>query len=241
MYLVLLPTPPRKCAKITRLCRVFLPQVLWERGSQRTRGNVWSRVLLRARGHFTSPRERNRSFCRRHLLGRLCLRRGKKSRGSPLNEFSDNRVPPQFAAPKKRRNATSPPALPARSFRLGLLCLKRLSSYLSPFFLLRRERNLHNPLTEQRGTCAPKGHTARRDPLSPWGAPRERTTLRRQWRSARTACPGSFAQATRPFPKSVRSITTVRLVPPLALLVPLALMDRGCVSNFGEAQISPRY
>lgn len=39
----------------TRLFHAYPPQVLWERGPQRTGGTVWSRVLLRARGNFTSP------------------------------------------------------------------------------------------------------------------------------------------------------------------------------------------
>lgn len=69
------------------LYHAYSPQVLWERGSQRTGGAVWSRVLLRARSHFAGPRERNRSVRRWLVLGRLRLRRGKKIRVTQHFEF----------------------------------------------------------------------------------------------------------------------------------------------------------
>lgn len=87
------PTPPKKmCQNIPRLNHACPLQVLWERGPHRTRGAVWSRVLLRARSHFASPRERKRSVCRWLVRSRLCLHRGKKCRGSELECVAVKRI-----------------------------------------------------------------------------------------------------------------------------------------------------
>lgn len=89
---------------------------------------MWGRVLLRAWGHFASPRERNRRVCWWPVLSRLRLQRGKKSRGPQLYVLHCNgythATSPQFAAVSC---AVSPNRRPHLQHFLALPC-----SFCSP-------------------------------------------------------------------------------------------------------------
>lgn len=161
---------------------------------------MWGRVLLRAWGHFASPRERNRRVCWWPVLSRLRLQRGKKSRGPQLYVLHCNgythATSPQFAAVSC---AVSPNRRPHLQHFLALPC-----SFCSPslvWFWPRQGAESPQPVDGITGYMCPPGTYCPAGSSSPLGCPPGKYNPSEAMEDCEDCLPGFVCPGNTTFPE----------------------------------------